>query len=167
MSSQTYPFITSLSRILHCAGIFVCIPALIVILTIDVSLRYIFNSPLLWGGEVSALILSLVFIASLPQITDTDSHIRMDMLYRLMPPKVKALADGLAGLCGTLFALMLTYQSFKSCAEMYHWQEGAEMIDIPYWPFVLFAGVCGLILSLQFITQMILPFVSRAAEEEN
>ena len=168
MSSQTYPFIISLSRILHCAGIFVCLPALIVILAIDVSLRYIFNSPLLWGGEVSALILSLVFFASLPQVTESGSHIRMDMLYRLMPPKVKALADGLAGFCGSLFALMLTYQSFKTCAEMYRWQEGAEMIDIPYWPFVLFAGVCGLVLSLQFITQMILPFIPRpAAEEEN
>lgn len=167
MSSQTYPFITALSRVLHCAGIFVCLPVLIIILTIDVSLRYLFNSPLIWGGEVSALVLLLFFFASLPQITDTDSHIRMDMLYRLMGPKTKALADGLAGLCGTLFALMLTYQSFKSCAEMYRWQEGAEMVDIPYWPFVLFAGICGLILTLQFITRMILPFVRRIPEEDN
>jgi hypothetical protein len=41
---------------------------------------------------------------------------------------------------------------------MYRWNEGAEMIDIPYWPFVLFAGICGVILTAQFTIQMIFPF---------
>lgn len=164
MSSQVNSFIKKLSEGLHWAGVYISIPVLIVIVSIDVTLRYIFNSPLIWGGEVSALILLIVFFASLPHVTGIQGHIRMDILYRLMGPKVKCLTDAVTGLCGFIFALLLTYQSFKSTVEMYRWNEGAEMIDIPYWPFVLFAGICGLILTAQFIIQMILPFFKSSRE---
>jgi len=157
--------IIRLSRAIHQAGVYISIPVLVVILSIDVSLRYIFNSPLIWGSEVSALILSLVFMASLPHVTGNHGHIRMDMLYRLMGPGAKHVTDAVAGLCGFIFALLLTYQSFKSTVEMYRWNEGAEMIDIPYWPFVLFAGICGVILSVQFLIQMILPFLRTSPED--
>ncbi|MFW2367324.1 MAG: TRAP transporter small permease [Desulforhopalus sp.] len=147
-----------LARAMHATGVYFTLPVLILLLTIDVSLRYIFSAPLLWGSEVSALILSLVFFAGLPQVTATKSHIRMDMLYRLMGPRIKIVSDTVAGLCGTLFSILLTYQSLSSCFEMYRWQQGAEMIELPYWPFVLFAGICGLLLTLQFTTQILLAF---------
>ena len=164
MKLQNSP-INKLSRAIHRAGVYISIPVLVVILSIDVSLRYIFNSPLMWGSEVSALILSLVFFASLPHVTGNQGHIRMDMLYRLMGPGARRVTDVVAGLCGFIFALLLAYQSFKSTGEMYRWNEGAEMIDIPYWPFVLFAGICGVILAAQFLIQMILPFL-RASQED-
>lgn len=167
MSLQPNTVIQKLARALHWFGVYVGIPVLIVILSIDVSLRYIFNSPLIWGSEVSALILSLVFFAGLPQVTEMQGHIRMDMLYRLMGPKMKRLTDAATGLCGAVFALLLTYQSFKSTVEMYRWNQGAEMIDIPYWPFVLFAGICGLILTAQFLIQMIAAFLASPRKEGN
>jgi TRAP-type C4-dicarboxylate transport system permease small subunit len=52
----------------------------------------------------------------------------MDMLYRLMGNRAKRFTDSLAGLCGFIFAVLLTYQSFQSTVEMYRWNEGAEMI---------------------------------------
>ncbi|UCD78817.1 MAG: TRAP transporter small permease [Desulfobacterales bacterium] len=159
MSLQVTPLINRLARGLHRAGIYISIPLLVVILSIDVCLRYVFNSPLIWGGEVSALILSIVFFASLPHVTGIDGHIRMDMLYRLMGPAAKRLTDVVTGLCGFIFAVLLTYQSLKGTLEMYRWDQGAEMVDIPYWPFVLFAGICGLILTAQFFSRMILPFI--------
>lgn len=167
MSLQPSTVINRIARGLHWVGVYVSIPMLIIILSIDVSLRYIFNSPLIWGSEVSALILSIVFFASLPQVTETQGHIRMDMLYRLMSPNVKRLTDAATGLCGAVFALLLAYQSFKSTIEMYRWNQGAENIDIPYWPFVLFAGICGLILTAQFLIQMIKPFLVSSQKEGN
>jgi len=165
MSSQVNSFTDKLSQGLHWAGVYISIPILIVILSIDVTLRYIFNSPLMWGAEVSALILLIVFFASLPHVTGIQGHIRMDILYRLMGPKMRGVTDAVTGFCGVIFAVLLTYQSFKSTVEMYRWNEGAEMIDIPYWPFVLFAGACGVILAAQFLIQIIRAFVNAAQED--
>ena len=109
MSLQINTFIHKLSRGLHWAGVYISIPVLILILSVDVTLRYIFNSPLIWGSEVSALILSIVFFASLPQVTGMQGHIRMDMLYRLMSPKMKGITDAATGLCGAVFALLLAW----------------------------------------------------------
>ncbi len=167
MSSPTNTLINKLARGFHWAGVYVSIPALILILGIDVSLRYVFNSPLIWGSEVSALILLIVFFASLPQVTGIQGHIRMDMLYRLMSPRVKAITDAVTGLCGAIFAVLLAYQSFKSTLEMYRWKEGAEMIAIPYWPFVMFAGICGLILTAQFCIQISKPFLKTSLEVDS
>jgi len=159
MSLQPNSLINKLARGLHRAGVYISIPLLIVILSIDVCLRYIFNSPLIWSSEVSALILLLAFFASLPHVSGIDGHIRMDMLYRLMGPAARRLTDVITGLCGFIFASLLTYQSLKGTVEMYRWDQGAEMVDIPYWPFVLFAGMCGLILTAQFISRMIMPLI--------
>jgi len=150
MSSKVERIIDMLSEILHWFGVYISLPLLVITLSIDVTLRYIFNAPLPWGSEVSALILLIVFFASFPQVTRAHGHIRMDMLYRLMRPPAKRITDVLTGLSGLIFSLLLLYQSIKSSIEMYRWQERAEMIAIPYWPFVSFAGLCGLILGVQF-----------------
>jgi hypothetical protein len=80
---------------------------------------------------------------------------------------MKCITDAAAGLGGAIFAVLLAYQSFKSTVEVYRWQEGAEMIDIPYWPFVMFAGICGLILTAQFFIQMIKPFLKSSLEVDS
>lgn len=154
-----------LSKSLHWVGVYISLPVLVIILSIDVSLRYIFNAPLQWGSEVSALILLIVFFASFPQVTRAHGHIRMDMLYRRMRPPAKRMTDALTGASGLIFSLLLTGQSLKSSIEMYRWQERAEMIPIPYWPFVAFAGLCGLIVGVQFAVQILKAFKPHPPED--
>ena len=112
------------------------------------------------GVYVGCPVLVVVLFASLPQVTQNRGHIQMDMLYRVMPRFFRQLCDALTGLCGLIFSGLLFYQSFKSTVEMYRWNERAEMIAIPYWPFALFAGLCGLILCLQFSIQTVTAFRS-------
>ena len=70
-----------LSNLLHGAGSLVGIPLLITLVSVDVVLRYVFNAPLLWGNEIGALLLLLVFFASLPHCTNHGGHIRMELFY--------------------------------------------------------------------------------------
>jgi hypothetical protein len=37
---------------------------------------------------------------------------------------------------------------------MYRFNQGAEMINLPYWPFALFMGLCGLILTVRFLLEI-------------
>ena len=138
------------ARVLHWAGILAGIPALVVLVSVDVLLRYGFNAPLIWGNDVSTLLLLVVFFASLPQCSAEGGHIRMELLYNRLGRRGRYAADALSVLCGLILAAVLTFQAFTSSAEMYRYGEGAEMIDIPYWPFALFMGLCGTILSLRF-----------------
>jgi len=167
IESKTARFRDALSRGLHAVGVFGGIPVLVIVLSIDVLLRYVFNSPLAWGSEVSSLILLVVFFACLPQVTRSRGHIRMDMLYRLMPPAARAVSDVLSGLAGFVFSILLAVESFRSGLNMLRWGERAEMIALPYWPFAFFAGLCGIILTVQFSLQTLGAFSSTPPEDRS
>ncbi len=143
-----------LSGFLHMIGVYVGIPALILIISTDVFLRYVVNRPLRWGNEVSALIQLAVLVGSLNLCTEQRGHVRMDALYVRFGPRLKRATDVVANLCGFVFAAFFTFQSFASTLEMYRFNQGAEMINLPYWPFALFMGLCGIILAVRFALEV-------------
>jgi TRAP-type C4-dicarboxylate transport system permease small subunit len=143
-----------LSGLLHLIGVYVGIPALILIIGADVFLRYVVNRPLRWGNEVSALIQLAVLVGSLTLCTEQHGHVRMDALYVRFGPRLQRATDIVANICGLVFAAFFTYQSFASTLEMYRFNQGAEMINLPYWPFALFMGLCGVILTLRFALEV-------------
>jgi TRAP-type C4-dicarboxylate transport system permease small subunit len=137
------------SRLTHGIGVYLGLPVLTGILTADVFLRYVFNAPLKWGNEVGALLLLVVFFGSLTHCTARREHVRMDILYDRFGPGGKRLTDALAALCGLTFAVPLSIQSALTTLEAYRLNHGAEMLDLPYWPFTLLMSVCGLALALE------------------
>jgi len=143
-----------LSGFLHLVGVYAGIPSLILIVGTDVVLRYVVNRPLRWGNEVSALIQLTVLVGSLILCTEQRGHVRMDALYVRFGPHLRRATDVLANLCGLAFAAFLTYQGFASAFEMYRFNQGAEMIDLPYWPFAFFMGLCALLLVLRFLLEV-------------
>jgi TRAP-type C4-dicarboxylate transport system permease small subunit len=143
-----------LSGLLHLVGVYAGIPALILIISTDVILRYLLNKPLRWGNEVSALVQLAVLVGSLNLCTEQRGHVRMDALYVRFGPRLKRVTDIVANLCGGVFAAFFTYQSFASAVEMYRFNQGAEMINLPHWPFALFMGLCGLILTARFLLEI-------------
>ncbi len=138
------------SGFLHLIGVYAGIPALILLICTDVFLRYVVNRPLRWGDEVSALIQLAVLVGSLNICTEQRGHVRMDALYVRFGPGFRRATDVVANCCGFLFAAFFTFQSFASTLEMYRFNQGAEMINLPYWPFALFMGFCGVILAVRF-----------------
>ena len=144
-----------LAKLLHWSGMFFGMPALMVLVGIDVVLRYGVNAPLPWGNEVGSLLLLIVFLASLPHTTRTGGHIRMDLFYGRMTGSARRGADALTGVCGLVFASFLGYQAFATASRMHRLGDGADLIDIPFWPFAVFMGLCGTFLAIQFATQIV------------
>jgi TRAP-type C4-dicarboxylate transport system permease small subunit len=155
-----------LSGFLHLIGVYVGIPVLILLISTDVLLRYVVNRPLRWGNEVSALVQLVVLIGSLNLCTAQRGHVRMDALYVRFGPRLKRVTEIIANLCGLVFAAFFTYQSFASTVEMYRFDQGAEMINLPYWPFALFMGLCGVILAVRFLLEIFgcVPETATAAQ---
>jgi TRAP-type C4-dicarboxylate transport system permease small subunit len=170
MSALLVRLTSRASGLLHLIGVYAGIPALILIIGTDVFLRYVINRPLRWGNEVSALIQLLVLVGSLNLCTEQRGHVRMDALYVRFGPRLKRATDAAANGCGLTFAAFFSYQSFASVAEMVRLNQGAEMIDLPYWPFALFMGLCGLLLALRFGLELcgcVPDAAARAAVEES
>lgn len=143
---------------LKALGTFVAIPLLIVLMGTDVFLRYVLNAPLPWGNEVSSLILLLIFFAGLPYCAKRNENLAMEIFYQRFPTPVKKLVNIINNGCGIVFASYLAWQGYINFEENIEYDDGAEFIDIPYWPFAFFIGLVGVSLFLHFLTALVNEF---------
>ena len=57
--------------------------------------RYLFNAPLFWAEEVLVYMMIWAVFIGLPAIVVDNAHLRMDLFYNLMGPRLKRAVDGL------------------------------------------------------------------------
>src|SRR5210317_600451 len=69
----------------------------IVILTFstcyEVFMRYVLNSPTVWAFDMSVQMYGALFMMAGAYALSQDAHVRGDVIYRLMPIKVRASID--------------------------------------------------------------------------
>lgn len=92
--------------------------ALTVITVLDVTGRYLFNSPLPGGTELTELLVMGVIFAGLPAISLDDGHVTADLLSERLPRKGRAIQLFLARACAVLALTLIA-------AEM--WQHGVRL----------------------------------------
>jgi TRAP-type mannitol/chloroaromatic compound transport system permease small subunit len=75
--------------------------ALVIIICIDVTLRYLLNMTRIWVIELETYAFSLLFLLGGAWTWQTDDHVRVDVFYTKLSPKGKRWID----LIGTLLFL--------------------------------------------------------------
>ena len=90
------------------------IVALVVLVTLEVTLRYAFTKPTLWGYELHVMLAASSYILAFAYTHRMRAHVRVDMIYAHLPPRGQAIIDVL----GTLFLFfpfifMLTFVSWS------------------------------------------------------
>jgi TRAP-type C4-dicarboxylate transport system permease small subunit len=149
-----HKFITLLkafSKWCHDFGTLIVLPLMTLIITVDVTLRYFFNSPLAWGEEVNGLLLFLVLMLSMTYAWDMDKHIRMELVYVRLRGRWRALADITTGVTGIIFFGFLGIQSFRDIDYMRKTNESSEVLSVPLWPF----RALVVLISLVFVIKLL------------
>jgi len=128
------------------------LPALVVLVTLDVALRYLFDAPLRWGRNVNGLLLLVTMFSALPHAWDEGYHIRMELLYNRTRGKTRGLADILASLAGIWVFGLLAAQALRFVPYMWRTHETGEELLLPVWPLMGFMGLCGLVFVLRLLS---------------
>lgn len=149
-----------LPQVLRDIAAFVFLPLIVLVIGVDVVGRYFFSHPFQWSQEVATLALLVLFVAAIPFTTASNGHVRTETLYERYPPRVRALTDALGALCGAVFMGVVGYWQLRELPGMMARNEGAEFINIPYWPISLFVALCMLF----GLVQLMLRAVQRARE---
>jgi TRAP-type C4-dicarboxylate transport system permease small subunit len=119
------------------AGV-VALSGAMLVITLDVVLRYGFNAPLLWSMELNQLLLPLLVFGCMPYVWERGAHIHMEMVIRLFPRWGRALCDLVIALCGGLFSALLAGGMAKNAIDMFKYNQGGEYVPLPFWPFAAF-----------------------------
>jgi len=149
MANSNPPFLRNFSAWLHKFGTMVLIPIMIVVITLDVVLRYFFRSPLIWSQDANGLLLLMVFWASFTYTWDEGKQLTMDIFYKSFKGRWKACADILANGMGMIFSGILGVKTVMGIPSMIRLNETGMILMIPLWPFAVFMALCSFLLFLR------------------
>ena len=94
------------------------LPAFIVmIILLEVVLRYVFERPTLWVNETSLWVAGAVYMFAGLYSMQQRSHIRIFILYDLAPRWLRRVFDVITTICICVFAFALIWGSFDEALE--------------------------------------------------
>ena len=140
------------SRGLHRLGVYVALPTLLGLVTLDVLLRYLFNAPLSWGRDANGLLLLVTLFSCLPHAWDRGYHIRMEIFYARMSSRTRRIANALTGFAGAVFFGAMGIQALGFVPYMIATEETPEDLLIPLAPFMAFMGFASLVFAARLLS---------------
>ena len=123
--------------------------AAVVIITFEVTMRYVFNRPTNWGHESMTLIFGMQYILCGEYAHWARAHVRVDVVYQALSPRNKARMDALTSLLFFLYIGVMTYTSwFFSWQSQVIWEHSFTEWAPPLYPvkFTVFLGSLMLLL---------------------
>ncbi len=139
------------ARWLYNIGVYGALPALVLLVTLDVVLRYAFNAPLQWGRDVNGLLLLITLFSAMPHAWDQGYHIRMEIIHGRLSSRWRSVADVLSAIAGFSFFALLSVQAVIFSRYMFVTGETGEDLSMPLWPFMLFVAISGVIFSARLL----------------
>jgi len=109
------------------------IVALVPLVTLEVTLRYVFNKPTLWGYELHVMLAASSYILAFAYTHKHRAHVRVDLFYSHLSPRGQALIDFLGTLL--LFFPFIFLLSFTAWSWMFDaWATGEKMPITGWYP---------------------------------
>lgn len=79
------------------------------VLLYGVIMRYVFNKPVAWEGDVGWLLFVGFSMLAGPYVLRMDRHVRLDLLYSRLSPRQRAITDAATFILFLLFIGLLTW----------------------------------------------------------
>jgi TRAP-type C4-dicarboxylate transport system permease small subunit len=136
----------TVSKRLFELGTYVIMPALVVLVTTDVALRYIFNAPLQWARDVNGILLIIALMCAMPHAWDRSYHIRMEVFYTRFTMRHRKMADVLSAVSGIIFFGFMAVQATRFVPFMIRTGETGEDWDFVLWPFMAVVSFCAFVM---------------------
>ena len=155
MSHSIDKFFSRVDKVSERMGKIVCylVFIIMIITTIDVTARYVFNRPLLWGWLTNRLLFGVFILFAGVYTLWKGEHIRIEILYDHFPAKFKALSRWISLAAMTSFLGVLVWQtSWMGWNSLMNNERAAGAFRIPLYPFKLLIPIVVFLFLLQAIS---------------
>lgn len=132
----------------------ILLPALALLVTVDVTLRYVFNAPLAWGTDAKELLLLVVMTAGVAGTSWADEHIRVTLVEERLSPALQRAFRVLRRLVSAALLALLAWAMGLLAWDMWEFGERAEFIAVPLWPLAALAAASALLAALAELVRL-------------
>jgi TRAP-type mannitol/chloroaromatic compound transport system permease small subunit len=126
---------------------------IMVITAADVTARYVFNHPLVWGWLLNRLLFGVFILFAGVYTLYKGEHIRIEIIYDHLPPRIKSIARWLALVAVLSFMGVLVWQSsWMGWNSLMMKEKAAGAFRIPLYPFKLLIPIVAFLFLLEGIS---------------
>lgn len=150
-------FLSPAVKIMHSAGAGVLL-AMMLLTASDVTLRYIFNRPILGSLDLTEYMMAIVVSFSLAYCALEKGHVKVDIIVSNFPRRVQAIFDCFTNLFSLFLLILITWQSLANMWLLYKSGLKSTVLLIPRFPFagLVFLGCAffTLVLLVNFLESL-------------
>lgn len=133
----------------------VCLACVTVIVVFEVIMRYLFNAPTVWVGEMSIYMCMGLGFLSLGYGLKYDSHFGITFLTDRLTPKNRIRLKIFTDFVGALYSACFIYKGIELAYFAYEFEDvSSGMMQTPLWIVWCLVPLGGLLLTLQFINKL-------------
>lgn len=134
--------------------------AVMIIVSADVFMRYVFNSPFSWAYDlISLYLMAGIFFLVLSPAYAEGTHINVDVIQQSLPPRGIRTAEVVNTAAGLIIFILIAYLGLTRAIDSFHAGDViAGAIPWPTWPSLALvpfgAGLLSLRLALHLISHV-------------
>ncbi len=164
--------IRSLARAMNAVACVVL--GLMMLLTVaDVTLRYFLSLPILGATELTENMMACLAFLALAWCAVERSHLRVDVVMIMFPPRVQSFVDSITSLAGLCLVGLMAWRGFVEATVVKDLHIESSLLGIPAFPFyyVMAAGFAMLcmVMMIQFaedLSKAVRPCTPAAAPSD-
>lgn len=108
------------------------IVALVLVMFFEVVMRYVVEKPTLWATELSLWVAGFIFLFSGLYAMQQRSHIRIFLLYDVLPRSIQKACDTISTILIVLFSAALIYGAWGEASQKFlRWETFGTAFDPP------------------------------------
>jgi TRAP-type C4-dicarboxylate transport system permease small subunit len=115
--------------------------AMMLLTTVDVVARYVFNRPLRGAFEVTELLLLVLIFAGLPLVSFTNEHAVMDFIDRVLGRRARRALQSGVEIVSAVLMLGLAWLVWGKADRIWAYRDATDVLRILYGPFVYFMAL--------------------------
>ena len=158
-SSPLARIVRSAIRVLELTGA-VLLFAMMLLTFVDVIGRYVFNSPVPGGFEVTELMLAMLVYCGLPLICFRDGHVTVDLAEAVLPSFAKRVRDAIICVSVSVILVFLGLWLWNKAGDFQRYNDVSAMLLIPLAPVVYVMAVSCFVSAVLSLLRLI-PGVSQ------
>lgn len=120
-----------ISRFFFLVAAYICLPAILVVLTADVTLRFGFNAPIRWAQEFASILLFVSIALALPESWLKHAHVKADFLQHLMSGRAREIFARTTWALILALSIVLIWQCWRDAQYMMLIDESTPELYVP------------------------------------
>jgi TRAP-type C4-dicarboxylate transport system permease small subunit len=130
--------------------------AMMLLTTIDVVGRYLFNAPLMGAFELTEYLVLILIFSFLCNAQSHKDHVSVDLLFNKFPSRLRKTINILNHVACLLLMALIAWMSYFKALELKEVGEASPNLVIPDYPFVFFLVLGCIVLCLEYLRDIVL-----------